>query len=223
MFMSGYRLSAALAVFALLAAGALAAAQAPQSPAPSTSPAPGGISTAPALAGLRPALDQVGAAVASLRIAHWKAPEGIRSSSQEDVASIQRDLSATLPPLLDQAQAANSASAPLAPSFAVFRNVDALYDVLLRVAEMANLGGSAEDAAHLEDARAALESARAQLANSLFASVAAQDAQLAHFRTQSVPLAKPAPPAPADTVVDDGPGTVKHSRKRAKKTPPPQQ
>ena len=221
--MPGSRLSTALSVFALLASGALATAQAPQSSGPSANPAAPGVSTAPALAGLGPALDQVGAATASLRIAHWKAPQDVRSSSQEDVASIQKDLKATLPPLLEKAQSDSSASAPLAPSFAVFRNVDALYDVLLRVTEMANLAGSGAEAAHLEDARAALEAARAQLANSLFASVTSQDAELAQLRARSVVVAKPAPPAPANIIVDDGPKTGKPHRKKPKKTPPPQQ
>ncbi len=220
-----YRLSAALPVFALLASGALAAAQTPQPAVPAPSPVPPGVSTAPAIAGLRPALDQVGAAVANLRIAHWKAPEDVRNSSQEDVGSIQRDLSATLPPLLAQAQAAGSPSSPLAPSFAVFRNIDALYDVLLRITEMANIAGSEAEAAHLEDARASLEAARAQLANSLLAGVSSQDDQLARFRAQRAAAAKPAAPPPAKIVVDDGPEAAKpkHHKKKPAPTPPPQQ
>jgi hypothetical protein len=218
MFMPGYRLSAAIPAVALLASGALATAQAPPTPAPAS------VTPAAAIAGLRPVLGQIGAAMEDLRISRWKAPQELRSSSQEDVTSIQRDLSATLPPLLDQAQAANSASAPLAPSFAVFRNIDALYDVLLRVTEMATLAGSAADAAHLEDARAALEQARSQLANSLLASVSSQDAELARLRARSVEVAKPPPPAPPTTVIDDGAAPAKpHKKKPKKTTPPPQQ
>ena len=130
-----------------------------------------------------------------------------------------------MPPLLEQAQAANSASAPLAPSFAVFRNIDALYDVLLRVTEMATLGGSAEDASHLEDARAALEQARSQLANSLLASVASRDAELTQLRARIAEAVKPPPPpAPTTTVINDGAAPVTPHKKKPKKTsPPPQQ
>ena len=42
---------------------------------------------------------------------------------------MQRDLTSTLPGLLTQAEASGPAVA--LPAFAVFRNLDALYDVLL--------------------------------------------------------------------------------------------
>lgn len=214
------RLHAALPVFVALAASGLAMAQAPQGPAPNAAATPNGVSTGPAVAGLRPALGQVGAAVADLRIAHWKAPEDIRSTSEEDVASIQRDLGITLPPLLDQAQAAGSPGSPLSPSFLVFRNIDALYDVVLRVTEMANLAGSASEAGQLENARAALESARAQLASSLLSAVSEQDAQIVRFRSERAAAVKAPPPAPpTKIVVDDGPQpAVKHHV--VKKKPP---
>jgi hypothetical protein len=179
----------------------------PASTAPLASPAPLGNTTGPALAGLRPALDKVGGAVGNLRIIRWKAPVDLRQSTLDDVSSIQRDLTATLPPLLDQAQASGSPGGPVAPSFAIFRNIDALYDVLLRVTEMANLAGSSDEAASLEDARATLESARAQLGSSLLESVSAQDTQLAHFRAMAAapPVKPPDAAPPAKIVVDDGP------------------
>ena len=224
MSLPGCRFNAVLPVFALLASSALAMAQAPpQSAAAPAGPAPVSVSTGPALASLRPALDQVGSAVANLRIGHWKTPGDIRKGTEEDVASIQRDLSTTLPPLLDQAQASTSGQVTLAPSFAVFRNIDALYDVLLRVTEMATLAGSQVEATRLEDARSALELARAQLGNLLLAGVSAQDAELARLRAQKVEAAKTPPPAPTKTVVNDGPETAKpkpHKRKPKTSHPP---
>lgn len=217
------RLHAALPVFILIATGGFAIAQAPEPAAPNPGAPATDISTGPAVAGLRPALDRVGAAVAGLRIAHWKAPVDIRNNTEEDVASIQRDLGITLPPLLDQAQAAGSPGSALAPSFAVFRNIDALYDVMLRVTEMANLAGSASEAGQLEDARAALESARAQLANSLLASVHEQDTEIARLRSQKAAVVKPPPPPPpTKTVVDDGPApVVRHHKKKPATTATP--
>ncbi len=76
-----------------------------------------------------------------------------------DAARPQR----TLPGLIDPGRGALGAGA-LSPAFAVFRNLDALYDVLLRVTETAALAGSASDAASLEDARAGLEDGRANSA-----------------------------------------------------------
>ena len=66
-------------------------------------------------------------------------------------------------------------------SFAVFRNLDALYDVLLRVTETASLAGSGADAGNLEDARAGLENGRAKMGTWLLQSIGAQDAQIARL------------------------------------------
>jgi hypothetical protein len=229
---SFWRICTAVAVFALFAGHAVLAqtAQTPSAPAPAAAPAPSGNTTGPAIASLRPALAQVGDAVGNLRIMRWKAPTDLRESTQGDVGSIQRDLNATLPPLLDQGQANSSPAAPLAPAFAVFRNIDALYDVLLRVSEMASLAGSSAEAAQLESARATLESARAQLANALLESVTAQDTQLTQLRAQVAAAAAKAASqpvaAPSKVVVDDGPEPPKRRKKKpatTPSTPPPPQ
>src|ERR1700678_219635 len=70
----------------------------------------------------------------------------------------------------------------LSPSFAVFRNLDALYDVLLRVTETAALAGSGSDAGSLEDARAGLEDGRGKLGTWLLQSIGNQDAQIVHLQ-----------------------------------------
>jgi hypothetical protein len=230
------RISKTVAMFVVLTGSAVLAqtAQPPASPAPAAAPppppAPSGNTTGPAIAGLRPAITQVGDAVGNLRIIKWKAPAELRDSTQGDVGSIQRDLTVTLPPLLDQAQASSSPAGPLAPAFIVFRNIDALYDVLLRVTEMASLAGTSAEAARLEAARATLESARAQLANSLLESVTAQDTQVTQLRTQLAAAVKaataPSAVTPAKVVVDDGPQPPKRRKKKPATppaTPPPQQ
>ena len=100
-----------------------------------------------ALVSLRPALANVQTAIGSLSVAHWKASSETRAAIQQDVASMQRDLTTTLPGLVSQAEAAGAnGPAALSPAFAVFRNLDALYDVLLRVTETAALAGPASDA-----------------------------------------------------------------------------
>jgi hypothetical protein len=112
--------------------------------------------------------------------------------------------------------------AALSPAFAVFRNLDALYDVLLRVTETAALAGSGSDAGSLEDARATLEDGRAKLGAWLLQSISAQDAQIAHM--QATAAAKPAvaPAAPPKIVIDDGPENPKPRKKKPAPTPAPQ-
>ena len=108
---------------------------------------------------------------------------------------MQRDLNATLPGLVAQAEANPAA---LSPAFAVFRNLDALYDVLLRVTETAALAGSGSDAGNLEDARAGLEDGRAKLGTWLLQSIGAQDAQIARLQAPRRPSRQPRPAAQQD-------------------------
>jgi hypothetical protein len=185
-----------------------------QAPAPAPAP-PTGF----AIGSLRPALANVQTTISSLSVSRWKAPGETRAAVQQDIASMQRDLNGTLPGLMAAAEANPAA---LSPAFAVFRNLDALYDVLLRVTETAALAGSGSDAGSLEDARAGLEDGRAKLGTWLLQSISAQDAQIAHMQASA--SAKPAaPPAPAPKIViDDGPENPKPRKKKPAPTPAPQ-
>jgi hypothetical protein len=175
------------------------------------------------VANLRPALADVQTAIGSINIARWKAPNDIRGNSQQDVASMQRDLSTTLPDLMSKAEAAAGASGPaaLSPTFAVFRNIDALYDVLLRVSQTAALAGSSSDANVLEQARAGLEEGRGKLGAWLLQAIGAQDAQVAHPQP-AVATPAAAPAAPNKIVVEDGPEAPKPRKKKPAATPAPQ-
>jgi hypothetical protein len=210
---------ATLALFPLLLLGGSVAAGAQAAQAPAMPPAP----TAYAVANLRPALANVQTAIAGINTAHWKVASGTHTNVQQDIASMQRDLSITLPALMSQAEvAAATGPAVIAPSFAVFRNLDALYDVLLRVTETAALAGSPADASSLEDARAGLEDGRAQLGAWLLQAIGAQDAQMAHPQAPAAARAASAPAAPAKIVVNDGPDVTKPRKKKPATTPAPQ-
>jgi hypothetical protein len=171
------------------------------------------------MATLRPALANVQIAIGNINIGHWKASGAIRSAVQQDVVSMQRDLITTLPGLMSQAEAGGPAV--LSPSFAVFRNLDALYDVLLRLTETAALAGPESDAGSLEDARAGLEDGRAKLGAWLLQSIGAQDAQITRLQA---PASHPAaaPQAPSKIVVDDGPEAPKPRKKKPAPTQAPQ-
>src|SRR5580704_4180194 len=108
------------------------AVPAPATPAPAAPAAPQ--PSAFAIGDLRPVLANVRTAVSNLNVPRWKASNEIRATTQQDVASIQHDLDEILPGLLTQAEAPpKDGQITLQPYFAVFRNLDALYDVLLRV------------------------------------------------------------------------------------------
>jgi hypothetical protein len=180
---------AIIATLVLALATAMAAhAQAPSVPKPS--------------AILQPALSDVQSTTAGLNIPHWKAPGRMRSATQENVDSIQHDLSNTLPGLLAQADAAPDS---VAPSFAVYRNVDALYDVLLRVSEAANFSASSEEANALYATLSKLEAARSQLGDAILHISRQHETQLVDLE-KAIQAAKAAPPPKAqEFVVDDGP------------------
>lgn len=150
--------------------------------------------------------------LSSINVPKWKAPGDVRQATASDVDSMQRDVTDTLPALINTALADPS---KVSSAFSVYRNVDALYDVLLRVAETAQLAGS-NDAGVLEDQRSTLEDARTQLGTALLQSAQAQDMEVVRLRSAAVVAAPAAPPA--KTVVDDGPATKsKSTKKRATK------
>ena len=153
---------------------------------------------------------------ATSTLATGKCLRAARSATQQDVASMQRDLTTTLPGLFTQAEA--SGPAVLSPSFAVFRNLDALYDVLLRVTETAALAGSEADAANLEDARAGLEDGRGKLGAWLLQSIGAQDAQIARLQASAThPAVRPRrPPKSWSTMAR----RIPPSRTRRNRPPP---
>ena len=198
-------------------------AQVAAAPTPTTTPtqarAQAGVVLGDSLQQLSVTIDRLQRALGSLTVAKWKAPGDVRQTTQSDVDSMQRDLTGALPSLVSTAQAKPS---ELSPVFAVYRNVDALYDVLLRVSETAQLAGAANDGRVLEDQRSTLEGTRTQLGAALLESAQAQDAEVTQLRTTA---SAPSPAtAPTKTVVDDGPAAhSKSSTKRTRKPPPPPQ
>jgi hypothetical protein len=178
---------------------------------------------------VRPALAQVAQTLNGINVHRWKAPSPVRDAADQDIASIQRDLSGTLAGLLQEADAAPN-SVPEA--FSVYRNVDALYDTLLRVVETAELAAPDNEEVSLETALKTLENARGSLGDAILNDSATEQAELTRLRT-AISLAAAAQRAPVKTtVIDDGPapGKVAHhphttTSKRPqteKKSSPPQ-
>ncbi len=178
---------------------------------------------------LHPALSQVSQTIVALNISRWKAPSEVRSATQQNVDSIQRDLNGTLPALLASADAAPESVSAVFP---VYRNIDALYDVLLRVSQTAMLAAPTNEAASVNDALGKLESARNDLSAVILTASKNNEAQVLKLKAsiqQAAAVQAAAPPK--TTVVNDGPAappTPKRKKKPAPaasstQTPPPQQ
>ena len=170
-----------------------------------TGVAQGGAPAAPPTASsvLSPALAQLRDTLGGLRLDKWKAPGPVREQASGNIGSITRDLDATLPGLL---AAADAAPGTVSRNLPVFRNVDALYDVLLRVVETADLSAPDSEADRLHTALAALEDARRSLGDAVESAAVSQEQQIGSLheqvrtlnaRTQAEPVAEEEEKKPA--------------------------
>ncbi|MBB6142954.1 hypothetical protein HNQ77_000898 [Silvibacterium bohemicum] len=172
---------------------------------------------------VQPALQDVQSTAGALNTGRWKAPGEVRAATDRNLSSIQRDLVETLPGLIAQA---DGAAGSIAPSFAVYRNIDALYDVLLRVDQTAMLAAPDNEASAIASSLDRLESARKQLGDVIVSAAQAREAQIVKLQAavKAAAAAIPAPPPAKAAVVDDGPvqPAVKKKRKpAAQKAPAP--
>jgi len=185
-----------------------------------TQAAPAAI-TIPSSTIVQPALAEVQRSVSALNIPHWKAPGEVKNSTQQNAGSIQRDLSDTLPGLLSKADAA---PATVPPAFAVYRNIDALYDVLLRVCGTAALAAPQSESDALFASLNKLESARAQLGDAILNASQQREDQVvkleAAVRAAAAAAQAQAPP-PKTTVIDDGAAPPPSTKKKKRAAKPP--
>jgi len=174
---------------------------------------------------LRPSLDSVQQAIGALRIERWKKGT-VREEADANINDIQRDLKTTLPPILGVADAAPGTLSKVLP---VSRNIDALYDVLLRVVEAARVSAPADQVTQLQQALIALGNARRALSDHLEESAAAQEKQVSDLRvtvqTQLASLrAAKAAPVTTTCVAPTPPRRAKKKSSttaKSTKTPPP--
>jgi len=168
-----------------------------QPPAPAEAAA-----TATPSAVMQPALGSLRQALEVLRPEKWKAAGAVTAESASDIGSLERDLDSTLPPLLAAADVAPGSAAQLLPAY---RNVEALYDVVVRVTQTAVLAAPAQQSEALQQATAALQQSRRDFGDLLNGAAQAQDRQLrdaqTRVRTLEATAAQPAPVCPPPPVV----------------------
>ncbi len=141
----------------------------------------------PATANVRSALDKV-------RLDKWKASSAVKDETDSNIGSIRRDLDNTLPGLLAAADAAPNSVSKVMPAY---RNVEALYDVLLRVDAAARSFAAGDQSAMLDQALTGLDQARRDLGDRLQSAGMAQEKQVADLQASL----KAAPTTPAVTPV----------------------
>ncbi len=156
--------------------------------------------------------------LSALRIEKWKTDANTKRGSQADVTSIQRNLQTALPGII--AELRNSPES-LPPTFKLYRNLDALYDVFASLAESTGAFGSRDDYQALRNDVNSLESARRMFADRLETLAGSKEAELTRLRAdlQKARAIEQAAP-PKKVVVDDTEPPKKPVKKKPAHKPP---
>ena len=134
-----------------------------------------------------------------LRINKWKAPGGAKQQAEANRQSILRNLETALPGMIS---AVRSNPDDIAASFTLYRNLDALYDVLSSVAESAGAFGPRDEYEGVGNDLNSVEQIRRELADRVATLASSKESELAHLRTE-VRAAQAAQAAPPKKVVVD--------------------
>lgn len=155
-----------------------------------------------------------------LRIERWKTDANTRRSTQGDVASVQRNLRDALPEIIAQLR---SAPDSLPPTFKLYRNLDALYDVFSSVVEAAGAFGSKDDYRSLANDLDELEKSRRSFAERVDTLSNSKEAEITALRVQlhDAQAALAAVPPPPKKVVAEEAEQPKPVKKKSKAAKPP--
>jgi hypothetical protein len=152
-----------------------------------------------------------------LRIEKWKMNGSDKKQALGYVDSIQRNLQGALPEIIGQLR---NGPEDLPTTFKLYRNLDALYDVLNMVVEGAQSFGGKDDTQSLANDLNDFEGSRRQLAERIENLSSSKEAELTRLRTQvktlqtQVEVAAP----PKKIVVDDAEPPKKPATTKKKTT-----
>ncbi len=196
-------------VLAVVIAPLAAQVAAPAEPAPSrTGPPPAAQSSVPQpgnVLPLLPQLEQTATAlngdIGGLRINKWKADSTTKQQAEQNAQSIQRNLTSALPAIIGGVRTAPD---NVAASFKLYRNVNALYDVLSSLAESAGAFGPKDQYETLATDASKLDQIRLQMADQIDKLAAFKDAEVDRLMVQVRNLAaEAAAKPPTKIIVDD--------------------
>ena len=150
--------------------------------------------------------------LARLRVDKWKTDSSVKQQVAGNVESLQRNMTNALPALITAAQQNPSS---LNASFKLYRNLNALYDVMSNVVESAGAFGGKDEYATLARDLNSLDNARRSLGDGMDAMTAQRDADYARIQQAARQAAAQANAAPPKKIVIDDNAPEK---KPAKKT-----
>lgn len=151
--------------------------------------------------------------LSKLRIEKWKTDGSSKKQSLGDVDSVQRNLQSALPEMMEQLR---NSPEDMPATFKVYRNLDALYDVLGGVVESVGAFGPKDDFQALSNDLNGFEGTRKQLAERINNLASSKEQEIVRLRAdlktaQAAVVAAP----PKKVVVDDAePAKKPVSRKK---------
>ena len=201
------------ATLTLLALTAIAPSAQTQSTAPTQSVAADNSALFSNLDRLQSAASQANADIARMHIDKWKADNETKQESQTNAGSLQRNLTSALPVLIS---AVRTAPQDLTAGFKLYRNLNALYDVLTSFTETAGAFGPKSDYDALAQQLNTIDTARRELGDRLESQTAQTQVELNQLRTQVRTLQQAAvpPPPPKKVVVDNADTGKKPAHKK---------
>jgi hypothetical protein len=157
--------------------------------------------------------------LAKMRIERWKADGSYKKQSLANVDSLQRNLQGALPEMITQLRAAPE---DMPATFKLYRNLDALYDVMGSVVESAGAFGSKDDFQTLANDLNSFEVTRKAIAGRIETLASSKEAEIVRLRTdlKTAQAAIPVTP-PKVKVVDDAPPAKKPATKKKPVAKPP--
>jgi hypothetical protein len=165
---------------------------------------------------LQQASQAIQADLGKLRIEKWKTDSNTKKQTQGNVESLKRNLQQALPEMIGKLQAAPE---NLQLTFQLYRNLEALYDVLSSVAESAGAFGNKDEFQSLANDVNSLERSRRDFAERMESLSGSKEAEIARLRTdlQTAQAAAAAAP-PKKVIVDDNEPAKKSSTTKKKST-----
>jgi hypothetical protein len=152
--------------------------------------------------------------LARLRIERWKTDSATKKQTLNDMESVQRNLQTALPEMIGQLR---NSPEDLPATFKLYRNLDALYDVLGGVVESAGAFGSKDDFQALSNDLSGFEGTRKQLADRTNNLATSKEQEIVRLRADLKTAQAAIPVAPPKKIVVDDNEPVK--KPVAKKKP----
>jgi hypothetical protein len=156
--------------------------------------------------------------LAKLRVEKWKTDGSTKKQVLAHLESVQRNLQGALPEIIAGLRAAPE---DMPATFKLYRNLDALYDVMGNVVESAGAFGSKDEFQSVVNDQNIFEATRRQLAERIESLSSAKEAEIVRLRTDLTAARAAIPVAPPKKIViDDNEPPKKPARKKKPVTAP---